>query len=107
MTIKIELRPEEERALLEGARVSGRDLASYIHHILHEHLRTRKPATGLGETGGRASKSVEDLIDDEAIATSEKEADESVSLEEVRAATSKIKDSMARVVIEEERAERF
>jgi hypothetical protein len=40
-------------------------------------------------------------------ASCEKEADDRISLEEVRAATAKIKDSMARVVIEEERAERF
>ena len=46
-------------------------------------------------------------MDYEAIASCEKEADDSVSLEEIRAATSRIKDSMARVVIEEERAERF
>jgi hypothetical protein len=50
---------------------------------------------------------LEDLIDYEAITSCEQEADESITLEEVRAATSKIKDSMARVVIEEERAERF
>jgi hypothetical protein len=45
------------------------------------------------------------LIDDDAIAYCEREADEGITLEEVRAATSSIKDSMARVV-EEERAER-
>jgi hypothetical protein len=47
------------------------------------------------------------LIDHDAVAYCERDADDSVTLEEVRAATSKIKDSMARVVIEEERAERF
>ena len=41
-------------------------------------------------------------------ASREKEAADSVSLEEVHAGTAKIKDSMvSRVVIEEERAERF
>jgi hypothetical protein len=49
---------------------------------------------------------LEDLTDVETIASCEKEADDSVALEEVRAATSKIKESMARVVIGEERAER-
>lgn len=49
----------------------------------------------------------EHLLDQDAIAFSEREADESITLEEVRAATSSIKDSMARVVIERERAERF
>src|SRR5262249_39051241 len=40
MTINVELRPEEEQALLERAKVSGRDLAGYVHQILQEHLRT-------------------------------------------------------------------
>lgn len=47
------------------------------------------------------------LIDHEFVAYCEREADDSVTLEEVRAATAKIKDSMARVIIEEERADRF
>jgi phosphosulfolactate phosphohydrolase-like enzyme len=50
---------------------------------------------------------LEDLIDYEVLASCAKEADDSVTLAEVRAATSKIKGSMASVVIEEERAERF
>lgn len=49
----------------------------------------------------------DELIDHEFVAFCEREADDSVTLEEVRAATSKIKDSMARVIIEEERADRF
>jgi putative addiction module CopG family antidote len=62
------------------------------------------------QAGGRAvgeKATPEDLVDWEAIASCEREADDRITLEEVRAATSKIKDSMARVVIEEERAERF
>lgn len=46
------------------------------------------------------------LIDHDVIAYCEREADDRITLEEVRAATSSIKDSMARVV-DEERAERF
>jgi hypothetical protein len=49
----------------------------------------------------------DELIDHDFVAYCEREADDSATLEEVRAATSKIKDSMARVIIEEERAERF
>lgn len=55
----------------------------------------------------REQPSLDDLIDDDVIAYCEREADDGITLEEVRAATSIIKDSMARVVIEEERAERF
>ncbi len=47
------------------------------------------------------------LLDHDAIAYCEREADDSITLEEVRAGTSSIKDSMARAVIEDERAERF
>jgi putative addiction module CopG family antidote len=63
------------------------------------------------QAGGHANNgkntAEEELIDYEAIDSSEKEADDSITLEAVRAATSKIKDSMSRVVVEEERAERF
>jgi hypothetical protein len=107
MTISIELGPEEERALVEGARLSGRDLAGYVRQVLREHIRIRERSAGRGRAAGRPTPTLEDLIDDEAIASCEPEADDGVSLEEVRAATSTIKDSMARVVIEDERAERF
>ena len=107
MTIEIDLRPEEARALLERAQSSGRDLAGYIHQVLQNHLRAHQPSACNDEVADGAIPGLEDLIDSEAVASYEKEADDSITLEEVRAATSKIKDSMARVVIEEERAERF
>ena len=107
MLINIELRPEEELALLERARTSGRDLASYVHQILHEHIHTPDPDIGRDEAAAEAWFTEEDLVDHEAIASCTEEADDSITLEQVRAGTSTIKDSMARVVIEEERAERF
>jgi hypothetical protein len=107
MTINIELRPEEERALLERARMSGRDLAGYVHQILHEHIHTPEHDSGQDEAVDEAKFTLEALLDYEAVASCEKEADDSITLEDVRAGTSTIKDSMARVVIEEERAERF
>jgi len=103
MTINIELGPEEERALSQRARGSGRDLTEYVHQILQEHIR----ATGQDERAAEIPPTLDDLIDHDAIAYCEREADDSITLEEVRAATAKIQDSMARVVIEEERAERF
>ena len=52
-----------------------------------------------------ATKAIPDnLIDYDAIAYCEREADDSITLEEVRGATSSIKDSMARIVIEIGRA---
>ena len=38
MTINIELGPEEERALAQRARMSGRDLTDYVHQILQHHI---------------------------------------------------------------------
>jgi putative addiction module CopG family antidote len=49
----------------------------------------------------------EDLVDHEFIAYCSREADDSATVEEVLRATSRIQDSMARVVVEDERAERF
>ena len=40
MTINIELGPDEEEALSQRARGSGRDLTEYVHQILQEHLRS-------------------------------------------------------------------
>jgi hypothetical protein len=67
MTITIELQPEEERALLERARMSGNDLAGYIHQLLQGHLRTPKPEGDELEPGNGATS--DDLIDWEAIAS--------------------------------------
>lgn len=63
--------------------------------------------TGRDEMADGAALTLEDLIDDEAIASCAAEADDRISLEAVRTATARIKDSMARVVIEDERAKRF
>jgi len=107
MTIHIDLRPEDERALLAKARVSGRDLAGYVRQVLEQHLRITPPPGGPGEPAKGVNSISDDLIDHEFIAYCTREADDSVTLEEVLRATSKIHDSMARVLIEEVRAERF
>ncbi len=103
MAINIELGPDEERVLSERARGSGRDVTEYVHQVLQDHIR----ATGQDERAAETVPIPDDLIDYDAIAYCERDADDSITLEEVRAATAKIQDSMARVVIEEERAERF
>jgi hypothetical protein len=99
-TIRIELKPDEERALRERARLAGRDPVQYAHEVLRDHI-------GQVENARRTLPTLEDLMDHEFIAYCAREADDNVTLEEVLEATSKIKDSMARVIIEEERAERF
>jgi len=50
---------------------------------------------------------IDDLIDHEFVEYCAREADDGGTLEEVLEATLTIKDSMARVIIEEERANRF
>jgi hypothetical protein len=40
MTISIDLRPDEEQALRERARTSGRELPEYVQHVLKEHIRS-------------------------------------------------------------------
>ena len=97
MTIPIELTPDEERLLLEQARLRGRDPAQYAHDIIRGHVFR----------GQASTSALESLLDDDFLAYCEREADRDVTLEEILEATSKIQDSMARVIIEEERAERF
>ncbi|MFI5455277.1 MAG: hypothetical protein ACHRXM_07470 [Isosphaerales bacterium] len=55
----------------------------------------------------RTVLTVDDLIDHEFVEFCAREADDTVSLEEVLKATCRIEDSMARVIIEDERADRF
>jgi hypothetical protein len=95
MTIHIELEADEERALREHARLSGRNVADYVLGIVHEHIKATDEALNFDQ-----------LLDHEAVASSARDADDSITLDQVRAGTSTIKDSMARVVIEDERAER-
>jgi Arc/MetJ-type ribon-helix-helix transcriptional regulator len=52
-------------------------------------------------------RDVDDLIDHEFVEFCSREGDDSITLEEVLEATSKIPGSMARTIIEEERAERM
>ena len=56
---------------------------------------------------GRTVPTLDDLIDHEFVESCARENDDDVTLEEVLKGTSSIKDSMARVIIEEERADRF
>jgi hypothetical protein len=99
MNIHIELGPDEERALAERARGSGRDLTEYVHQILQEHIR----ATTADERGTATPPPPDDLIDYEAIASCARaiEGQAVPSLDEVRRALAMIPGSMAQAVIEE------
>ena len=56
---------------------------------------------------GKTVPTLDDLIDHEFVEYCARENDDDVTLQEVLEGTSSIKDSMARVIIEEERADRF
>ena len=56
---------------------------------------------------GKTVTTLDDLIDHEFVEYCARENDDDVTLEKVLEGTSSIKDSMARVIIEEERADRF
>ena len=56
---------------------------------------------------GKTVPTLDDIIDHEFVEYCARENDDDVTLEEVLQGTSSIKDSMARVIIEEERADRF
>jgi len=97
-----------ERKTIEG---TWEEVTRRAHELTGHRVRVTvlddlsAPAVNGGSSATTAIP--DDLIDHEFVAYCEHEADESVTLEEVRAATSKIKDSMARVIVEEERADRF
>jgi len=95
----IELGPDEERALSQRARGSGRDLTEYVHQILQEHLR----ATSQDERAAATPPTLDDLIDYEAIASCARaiEGKAVPSLDEVRRMLATIPGSMAQAVIEE------
>lgn len=99
MTIHIELKPNEEQALLERARLSGRDPAQYAQQVIRDHIREGNTLS----VGADEATAWDDLIDHEAIesCTREVEGKDIPSIEEVREALAKIPGSMARAVIEE------
>ena len=82
-------------------------MSGYIHQLIQGHIQAAEPGKRDAAPSNAETPSIEDLIDHEAILSCVKEADDRISLAQVRAGTSTIRDSMARVVIEEERAERI
>jgi Arc/MetJ-type ribon-helix-helix transcriptional regulator len=64
-------------------------------------------AAALERFRDRQTLGPEALIDQEFVAYCAREGDDRITLEEVLKATSKIPGSMAQVIIEEERADRF
>ena len=95
--------PDEECALVERARISGRDLAGYVYQVLKQHLRTPEPVSSPPESANGVDLILKDLIDWGAIESCARELEgkDVPSIEEVRQRLAKISGSMAHSVTEE------
>ncbi len=99
MTIDLKLTPDEERILLEQARLTGQDLVQYAREIIRERI---------SQTSGSAPIR-EDLIDHEFVADCARETkgrEDIPTIEEVRAILAKVPGSFAQEIIED-REDRF
>ncbi len=55
MTIKIELKTDEERELRQRAQASGRDISEYVYQVLTEHIRS-------GQSSEAAPKTLDEIL---------------------------------------------
>ena len=106
MTIPIELEPDEERALLELARLCGRDPVQYARQIIRDHIGSL-PRETTQEGATPAKPTLEDLIDHEFIADcARQDSGDAPTIEEVRELLAKIPGSLAEEIIAD-REDRF
>jgi hypothetical protein len=106
MTIHIELEPEEERAFLERARLSGRDPVQYARQIIRDHIVSLYLETA-AEEATPLKLTIEDFIDHEFVEYCARQSEEDVpTIEEVREILSKIPGSLAEDIIAD-REDRF
>jgi hypothetical protein len=103
MTLNIELKPDEERALLERARLSGRDPAQYVQKLIRDDLQSSPRSSGRDEASPEEAAALEALIDHEFVADCEREIEgkDIPTIEEVRQMLSKIPGSLAQEIIAE------
>jgi hypothetical protein len=108
MTIHIELKPEEERALLERARRSGRDPEQYIQELVRDHIQASAEVGVRHEDLAGGTATLDDLIDHEFVADCARETQGTgiPTIEEVRRMLSRIPGSLAEEIIAE-REDRF
>jgi hypothetical protein len=106
MMIQIELQPDEERAFLDRARLSGQDPVQYARQILRNHIASPPIETPLRQAS-QTKPILEDLIDHEFIAACARQRGTDVpTIEEVREALAKIPGSLAEEIIAD-REDRF
>ncbi len=97
VTLPDELEEFVKRKMAEGQYASE-------EAVIEEGLKRLRDQ----ELGGRTTAgTLDDLVDQEFVEYCGREADDGITLKQVLEATSTIKDSMARAIIDEERAERF
>jgi hypothetical protein len=101
MTIHIQLKPDEERAFLERARLSGRDPARYTREIIRGYIGSPHQQPDSEEP------TLDDLIDHEFVAACAQPNGEDVpTIEAVREILAKVPGSLAEEIIAE-REDRF
>jgi hypothetical protein len=108
MTIDIELKPDEERALLERARWSGRDPAQHVRQLIRDDIQAISRSIRRDEASPEEATTLDTLIDHEFVADCEREIEgkDIPAIEEVRQMLSKISGSLAQEIIAE-REDRF
>jgi len=108
MTINIELEPDEERALLERARLSGRDPAQYVQKLIRDDIQAIPRPLGRDGVSAEGAAAIDALTDHEFVAECERaiEGKDIPTIEEVRQMLSKIPGSLAQEIIAE-REDRF
>jgi hypothetical protein len=108
MTINIELKPDEERALFERARLSGRDPAQYVQKLIRDDIHSPSRSTGRDEAAAKEAAALDALIDHEFVADCEREVEgkDIPTIDEVRQMLSKIPGSLAQEIVDE-REDRF
>ena len=103
MTINIHLEPDEERAILERARLCGRDPAQYVQQIIRDHIQ-HGPSPGSAGNGVslEAATTLEDLIDHQFVANCALDNELDITtIDEVRQSLAKIPGSLAKDIIAE------
>jgi hypothetical protein len=109
MNINIELKPDEEHALLERARLSGRDPVQYVQKLIRDDIQALARSSAQDEVSAMVVTAPLDLlIDHEFVAECERETEgkDIPTIEEVRQMLSKIPGSLAQEIIAE-REDRF
>jgi hypothetical protein len=108
MTINIELKPDEERALLERARLSGRNPVQYVQKLIRDDIQLLPRLSGEDDASAERAATLDAMTDHEFVAECARVigGNNVPTLEDVRQMLSKIPASLAQEIIAE-REDRF